>query len=378
MSINAASYHDAARVELLLQQGADVDARDGDGRTALHRAVAAEDIELAACLLAYGADHALRDRNGRGALDPHDVSLEVLHAIRQRYHRFRRSDAARGGRARAQEWAAELTRRGIVKLPGMVDPAELQVMRREFTCFVRTLGDKIVRGAAHKQSYFEEEHWWPRDRAFITNNAFKYSTQLIRFTARAELLDAARLYLGKPPIVQRALAMRYLAAAATDDNMFRWHHDREDRRFKVMILLTDVGPHDQHMSYVCGSHALFHPYNMFIENHCDLDYCRQHLGTLEISDATGNAGDVFLFDPNGAHRGVRRASGRVRDVYLIELDGSASKIWSGDVDPAVVAALDLPDNPFTRFMAADKLWELPIDERPMSWIAGLRDPSVWL
>ena len=377
--IDAARQRDSLAIERLLQTGAHIDARDPDGRTALHHAVAGGDAATAACLLAYGANHALGDRTGHGALDPERIDVEVLHAVRQRYHRFRRSDEPqRAGWSRAAEWAADVSRRGIVKVAQYVEPDELQLMRREFAAFARNLGSRIVRGDAVKRDYFEEEHWWPRDRAFVTNNAFKYSTQLVRFSRRPELLEAARLYLGRPPAIERALALRYLAAATTDSNMFTWHHDLEDRRFKVMILLSDVGPEDQHMSYVCGSQALFHPYRMFLENSCPLDYCRAQLGTIEIYDATGTAGDVFLFDSNGAHRGIRRDTGRVRDVYLVELNASAPKIWGGDVDRRVVAETRLTPDPFARFLAAEKLWELPAERRPPSWVAGLRNVDAWL
>jgi hypothetical protein len=251
-------------------------------------------------------------------------------------------------------------------------------MRREFGSFARRLGSRIVRGDGLKRHYFEEEHWWADARALVSNNAFKDSPQLIRFTRRPELLETARRYLGRPPFVQRAVAMRYLAASASDGDMFAWHHDLEDKRLKVMILLTDVGPRDQHMSYVCGSQALFHPYRMFRDNPCDLDYCRRHLGAIEIYDATGAAGDVFLFDTNGAHRAVRRETARVRDVYLVELNASTANVWGGDVDQNVLAELRLEHDPFARFIAAEKKWTVPTAQRVPSWVASLPHLQEWL
>jgi hypothetical protein len=377
--IEAARRGDAITVERVLQQGADADVQDARGWTALHHAAAAGHAETAGCLLAYGASHALRDASGRGALDPESVSLEELHAIRQRYHRFRRSDEARSASSpSAERWARDLDRRGIVKIPGFVQAEELNLMRSEFETFVRSLRSKIARGGGRKRHYFEEEHWWPEERAFVTNNAFKHSAQLVRFSRRLELLEAARLYLGRPPFVQRAVAMRYLAGPSTESEMFAWHHDLEDKRFKVMILLSDVGPDDQHMSYVCGSHTLFHPHRMFLRNACDLEYCRQHLRTIEIYDATGEAGDVFLFDTNGAHRGVRRETGRVRDVYLVELNASAANVWGGDVDPSVLAEVRLHPDPFERLIAVEKKWDRPIAQRSPSWVESLPNVRAWL
>src|SRR5439155_16491644 len=114
------------------------------------------------------------------------------------------------------------------------------------------------------------------------------------------LLDVAHRYLGKTPWIKRGVAMRYLASSSADHAMFGWHHDLEDMRLKVMVLITDVSERDQTMSYVLGSHKLFHPLVMFLKNHCSLDYCRKHLGELEIYDTIGTAGDVLLFDSNVA------------------------------------------------------------------------------
>lgn len=376
----AAAHRGAATdVERLLQQGIALDVRDADGRTALHHAVDAGAAQTAACLLTYGARPASRDDAGRPALDPTAVDLHLLHAIRQHYHRFHRSDDNyRSDSPHPEKWAAELADRGIVRIEGLVSPDALRLLRSEFASFVRSLGSDVVRGAATKQDYFEEEHWWPLDRAFVSNNAFKYSAQLARLSLQPELLDTARLYLGRPPVLERALAMRYLPCATADGNMFVWHHDREDQRFKVMILLTDVGPDDQHMSYVCRSHTLFHPHAMFFDNACPLDYCERHLGRLELYDAVGHAGDVFLFDTNGAHRGIRRASGRVRDVFLLELSGRGTKIWGGDVDRRAIAERPPAHDPFARFLAAEKLWDLPAERRPQSWVESLRNLSEWL
>ena len=377
--IRAASAGDVIAVEQLLQHGADPDLHDAHGRSALHHAVAAGDAQTAACLLAYGASYARRDASGGAALDPDRVSLDVLHAIRQRLHRFRRSDERPSASLPcAQRWARELDQRGIAKLAGCVAPGELDLMRREFARFVRALAGKIARSEGVKRHYFEEEHWWPEERALITNNAFKHSAQLVRFSSRPELLEAARLYLGRPPFVQRALAMRYLAASASQRDMFAWHHDLEDKRLKVMILLSDVGPDDQHMSYVCGSQTLFHPYRMFLDNACDLAYCRQHLGTLEIYDAVGQAGDVFLFDTNGAHRAIRRETGRVRDAFLVEFNASTANLWGGDIAASLLAELRLEHDPFARFVAAEKKWNLPSAQTSPSWASSLPHPHTWL
>ena len=51
-------------LRLLVARGAHVDQRDGDGRTALHRAAEANHVDMIRALLALGADVDARDENG--------------------------------------------------------------------------------------------------------------------------------------------------------------------------------------------------------------------------------------------------------------------------------------------------------------------------
>ena len=173
--------------------------------------------------------------------------------------------------------------------------------------------------------------------------------------------------------------MRYLPDVAKDRDMFGWHHDQEDRRLKLLILLTDVGLKDQHMSYVCGSHRLYHPYEMFLNNRCSLAYCRNKLGSIEVFKVLGRAGDIFLFDSNGAHRGNRRPGGAVRDTFFVEYSGDRSDIWGGDIPAGALDGLDLSNgNPFGSFVVAEKKWERPVTRQSTTWAENLPDVCSWL
>ncbi len=66
--IEMARYQDAAAVRILLDDGADPDARQSDGATALHWAVFRENIEMAASLIEAGADINAVNRLGASAL----------------------------------------------------------------------------------------------------------------------------------------------------------------------------------------------------------------------------------------------------------------------------------------------------------------------
>jgi hypothetical protein len=304
-----------------------------------------------------------------------------LHAIRQRYHRLRTSESSLGWLAseQAQNWVADLDRKGIIKVSGLIAPEALTCLRNDFQKFIQNLENKLARGEGVYKHYDEEEHWWPNDRAYVSNNAFKYSAQLAQLCCNEALLACANLYLGKTPFIQRGIAMRYLPSRSTTNDMFGWHHDMEERRFKMMILLTDVDAGGQHMSYVLGSHKLFHPYEMFFKNECSLKYCRKHLPEINIYDAIGKAGDIFLFDSNGAHRGNRREATGVRDVFIVEYSADRSELWGGDIDQSLFddMALRAP-NPFARMMAVEKKWNLPVTRQAPTWIENLPHVDRWL
>jgi hypothetical protein len=315
----------------LLARGADPDARSGDGESLLGLAARAGHAETAACLLLHGADFRASDASGHSALDAAIIGLPTLHRIRQAFRRGRLDRERRRPFAdpQVEAWAGTLEEQGITRLGGLVAGDLLRQLQTDFARFVSGLNARILRREALFRSYDDEEHFWPLDRAYVSNNAFKYSAALARFCCRPELLAVIRDYLGRPPQITRGVAMRYLPDTAKDRDMFGWHHDLEDRRLKLLILLTDVGPADQYMSYVAGSHRLCHPYEMFLDNRCSLEYCREKLGRLEVFNTEGRAGDAFLFDSNGIHRGNRRPQGAVRDACFVEYSGDCSDIWGG-------------------------------------------------
>jgi glycosyltransferase involved in cell wall biosynthesis len=315
------------------------------------------------------------------ALQSSRIGLEELHEIRQRYHRQRQVKLPAKALANpaSRQWLSELQTNGIVRLPGFVGKDDLQQMRADFQGFIGALNQKILRRESLHQSYDEEESFWPKDRAYISNNAFKYSQCLVNWCRRDALLELVRAYIGIKPMISRGVAMRYLPDKEKHSDMFGWHHDMEDQRLKVLILLTDVGKDDQNMSYLRGSHVLYHPLQMFHQNECSPDYCRQQLGSSEIIHATGLSGDVFLFDSNGAHRGNRRPGGAVRDTFFIEFTTDPSDVWGGDL-PGNPDDRSLESNhdPFTGFKVAEKKWNHPLARTAPAWVENLPDVARWL
>jgi hypothetical protein len=368
-------------VERLATSGLDLDAANARGETALHVATRTARADIAGCLLSHGADHGGVDARGRRALDPDTTDVDVLHAVRQHYQRYRFPDVrdARPDDPIVSRCVGELDAKGIVRL-GAIDPALLAQLRADFADFVADLDVRIESDGAVREHYDQEAYFWSEDRAYVTNNFFRYSAALAGMACSSPMVDIARLYLGKPAFVQRAVAMRYLPAESDGHHMFRYHHDLVDKRMKMMILLTDVGPDDQFMSYATGSHSLFHPYSMFRANACPLEYCERHLGAVEIFRTLGAAGDVFLFDSNGAHKGNRSPGGRTRDALFVEFSAASTPQFGGDIPPEVFEDHPLVEtNPLYVMAHAPKAWEARTERRSNpTWVEDLPRPSTWV
>jgi hypothetical protein len=377
----AAHRGDTNSVEKLLQDGANPNTQDARGETALHKAVNGRHLDTAACLLTYGADFSIADSKGRLPLAPEYIGIDLLHAIRQRYRRFRPASALpRQPIPQSQEWARELQKNGIMRISGLISPEQLQAMRNGFEKFIGRVQENISKGQGQYEHYDQQEYWWEPELAFVSNNAFKESPELVNFCCSQPVVDTVHQYYGKMAYISRGNAMRYLPHEERKNDMFGWHHDMEEKRLKVMILLTDVGEGDQTMSYVLGSHALYHPYKMFFQNRCSLEYCRKRLGNIEIFRTTGKAGDVFLFDSNGAHRGNRKPEAAVRDAIFIEYTVDNSDIWGADIPQAVFGGNgDVPDDhPFSWIMSVPPKWTLPRTRTAPTWVENLAHVDKWL
>src|SRR5512134_1843863 len=93
------------RIESLLRQGRDPNARGSDGETLLRIAARSGQVETAACLLVHGANPGLPDDRGRPALDADSIGLDALHSIRQHFHRYRVGRRRSRASGEAAGWA---------------------------------------------------------------------------------------------------------------------------------------------------------------------------------------------------------------------------------------------------------------------------------
>ncbi len=351
-----------------LAGGADANARDG-ADSALHRAVQGGHARLAARLLTAGADLHRPNAAGASALSVHCADLALLHRVRQHHRRLPWPGQARGD----GDLLAALGRDGIVGVAGHLGEDRLGVLRAEFARFIDRLDRLRARGGGAKRHYDEELHDWPGDAARISNNALAEGTALATLACDPLLVDTARGYFGKPVCLNRALAMRYLPDAGSGRDMFRWHHDMEDRMVKVMILLTDVDEGDQYMTYVAGSHQQFRPLREFADNavHGEVD-------ADAVVRATGRAGDLYLFDPNGTHSANRRADGRQRDVFVLEYRCDAMGVYGGRVPRALARRAKDPAHPLAAMHAILPRYASGSLRVESAWRESLPFPATWV
>jgi hypothetical protein len=96
-----------------------------------------------------------------------------------------------------------------------------------------------------------------------------------------------------------------------------WHIDRIQDQFKVMILLSDVGPEQGAMKYKLGTHQkpppkIDHFFYQYFRAGVDYCYVSPPLGDKAPGEeklAVGRAGDCIFFDTTGLHSGTRCQAG---------------------------------------------------------------------
>jgi hypothetical protein len=276
-----------------------------------------------------------------------------------------------------------LRRDGLVRVEGLVSPAELRRLQREWRAFVRRVRLLRLLRRGGFEHYDQADYWHSAHRSYVTNDAFRHAPTLLRLACDAQVLALAGHYLEKPFHVKRAYGMRYLRSEPLTAQQFHWHHDMEDRQLKALLLLSDVGESDQYMTYVLGSHRALHPYPRFLKNRLDFDYCRTYLPQLAVAKTLGRAGDVFFFDSNGMHSG-NRSRGAVRDALFVEYTADAHRgsIWGTALAPrAIPAALRTDGGPLAPLLGVEPKWQRargqPRRKRP-TWADSLEDPGTWL
>src|SRR5262245_42110492 len=151
----AAAAGETVLVERLLDEGGDPNAQDRFGFSALHHAVSRGHTDTAATLLARGADPRVANRGGNTPLSLRFTTREVLHGVRQRYHRLADRLPAPPASRSATAWANQLAHDGIVRVSGLITPEALARMQCGFERFVAGIDARLAAGSGLFQRWEE-------------------------------------------------------------------------------------------------------------------------------------------------------------------------------------------------------------------------------
>lgn len=193
-----------------------------------------------------------------------------------------------------------LNRDGTLMLPGYLSPeraAELRAVLETMPCRDPWKADRGTFTLAHA----------PVDThvADIAEAPLLKAAHDIAFDER--LLALAAQYFGSTPYVDSIQAWWSLASSGQPEEAENFHRDNDGIRFlKFFLYLTDVdntqGPH----KFVLGSHV--EPKLLDRRRLTDAEV-EEAFGAERIRTVTGRAGDAFVEDTFGIHKGQQPASG---------------------------------------------------------------------
>lgn len=251
-------------------------------------------------------------------------------------------------RRNTSEAVAQATRSlqkdGIVLLPDLVTGAELSAMKERFEAMIESVESSppppeqpLPKG--HYEGRYREHGKNGEMEMSYTYDPFKYDPALLQVALNEFLLEVVARYFGRRFMPHQATASRYYPTDARDFGSWQWHHDAWGKRINAMFLLTDVGEDDQYMTYLKGSHHRFHSRKRYAESRYKEEEVNA-AGAFERLKCLGSAGSMWIFDPNGFHRG-NRSLGAVRDS-LITSYSCGRYIWPFTIPRQ--AAAQLTDN----------------------------------
>lgn len=214
-----------------------------------------------------------------------------------------------------REVLRELREKGIVHLKGLIDLETVESLRpgiERMVDYVKNHQPDKTRqfDARHRACCGEEEYGY-----YTTHDAIRFCEGLADVAQHEDVRAIANSYFGRRAMLARAVAFRYLPMDRPPIYQWIWHQDGWGRKINVMILLTEIGEGDQHLSYLLGSQNLFHSYaerNLQIPD--DVIASDPRYTQYPLYRALGKPGDAFIFDTNGYHK-AQSSTGRLRDIY---------------------------------------------------------------
>jgi hypothetical protein len=306
----------------------------------------------------------------------------VLHPIRERLVRLPYPayvlsapaplDARFGGHLE------ELRAFGITRVRGCVTPEQLARMKTDFESFV----DRVAATGPSTTSFegdftVASEYADPPNRLFASNEPFAMSRALLEICLQPGLTAMINRYLGKQAYITQGVAIRIEPSANTGYGSFQWHHDAWGKRINMMVILTEVGEGDQHMTYAKGSNRLHHSYDKYANSRFGAEEYATHCGGMEILHCTAQPGDIYVFDSNGIHSG-NRSSGRTRDTFIIEYTRLAHAVWAHRIPPEFLQGFSKQHlEPLSWILRQDRS-KRPLAPPVNSWVGQLLRVDKWV
>jgi hypothetical protein len=232
---------------------------------------------------------------------PWQLAREYYHRRPQPDFDWSFGDAAL--RERARPHVEELRRDGIAFLPGYFRGAQLERLKAAF--------ERAVAGRPN-----------PHSPDSLINLAFMTEDAAFLEAALDDLLlEIVAGYYQKKFALARVNATRLAPTEPLRDGSYQWHHDARGRQVHLMILLNDLAPDGQRMSYLRGSHTRYytharaHAHGSRFEEEMAVALGKAELEAARVAEVIGPAGTAAIFDANGLHSGNRNRNGN-RDTLI--------------------------------------------------------------
>ncbi len=277
-----------------------------------------------------------------------------------------------------REHLEELRRNGITRVSGQISPYQLSELRRDFARFVSRLdaGGRAA-GSFEGDVTVTDEYVDPQNHLYSSNEPFAISRVLVEICLSTELNALINAYLQKQAYITQGVASRLDPSPNTGYGSFQWHHDAWGKRINMMIILTDVGEGDQHMTYAKGSHLLRHPYEKYVNSRFSRAEFAERCSDEQVLNCYAKPGDIYIFDSNGIHSG-NRSSGRTRDTFIIEYTRLAHTVWAHRIPPEFLQGFSKQHlEPLSWILRQDRS-KRPLAPQVNSWVGQLLRVDKWV
>lgn len=196
------------------------------------------------------------------------------------------------------EHVRSVTDHGITKLMGLYHDAQIKQMQEDMNRWRQT-----------KQ--------WNKDNhmSFDGNSGENYlptSEALSSAVTHPAILAVVTAAFGQHPRMNFIRTYSIDPIEPYERRAFQWHHDGySEIGLKAMILLSDVSPEGQAMAFCPGTQLR----DWDTKSSRETQFNKEYAESFKKYICSGDAGDVFIFNPHAVHRGQRNFTVR-RDVVV--------------------------------------------------------------